>query len=51
MLRVDRANAPTFEVQLWDADRYKDADLDAILRTADALIHEISGGKLGRPAP
>ncbi len=50
VLRVDRAGAPAFQVQLWDADRYKDADLDAILRTADAWIHEVSGGKLGQPA-
>jgi hypothetical protein len=50
VLRVDRARAPAFQLQLWDADRYKDADLDAILRTTDALIHELSGGALGQPA-
>jgi hypothetical protein len=51
VLRVDRADAPVFEVHLWNADRYKDADLDAILRTADAMIHEVSGGTLGHAAP
>lgn len=48
VLRVDRGGTPAFQAELWDADRYKDADLDAILRVADALIHEVSGGKLGQ---
>jgi hypothetical protein len=48
VLRIDQGDTLAFNVQLWDADRYKDADLDAILRTADTLIYEVSGGKLGR---
>jgi hypothetical protein len=50
VLRVDRGGTQAFQAELWDADRYKDADLDAILHTADALIHEVSGGKLGQAA-
>jgi hypothetical protein len=50
VLRLDRGGTQLFQAELWDADRYKDADLDAILRTADALIHEVSGGKLGQAA-
>jgi hypothetical protein len=50
-LRVERGGSQAFQAELWDADRYKDADLDAILHAADALIHEASGGKLGQPAP
>ena len=51
LLRVDRGGAPAFQVEIWYADRYQDRDLDAIVRLADALIHEVTGGKLGQAPP
>ena len=36
-------------VQIWYADRFKDADLDAILRESDRLVHKVSAGELGSP--
>ena len=36
-----------FTNQIWYADRYKDRDLDAIIRIADAVIHEVTKGRLG----
>lgn len=38
-----------FEAESWEADRESDADLDAILRSADQLLHRFSAGKLGQP--
>lgn len=47
VLTLRRDGKVVFEANLWEADRDLDADLDAILRSADQLIHRISGGKLG----
>ncbi len=49
VLALRRAGEVVFEASLWSADRDDDADLDAILRAADQLIHRISAGKLGQP--
>lgn len=50
VLRLSGAGVPAFEAELWYADRFKDPDLDAIMRIADDLLHTASGGKLGQPA-
>jgi hypothetical protein len=51
ILRVEGAGGAPFEASLWAADRYQDRDLDAILKLADGVIHEVTGGALGQPAP
>ena len=48
VLRLERGTAAAFAADLWYADRYQDADLDAIVRQADALIYEVTGGRLGQ---
>lgn len=47
VLTLRRDGKVVFEAEIWAADRDEDADLDAILRTADRLIHRVSAGKLG----
>jgi hypothetical protein len=49
VLRVDGEGTP-FRADLWYGDRYQDRDLDQIIRVADAVVHEVSGGALGQPA-
>jgi len=51
VLRVDGDSGAAFRADLWYGDRYTDRDLDAILRLADVLVHEITGGALGQPVP
>lgn len=50
ILRVDGGATP-FEASLWYGDRYQDRDLDAIIRLADGLVHEATGGQLGQATP
>ena len=50
VLRVEGGAARSFRADLWYGDRYQDRQLDGIIRLADALIHEVSGGALGQPA-
>lgn len=47
LLRLDRAGAPVFNADLWYGDRYQDRDLDAVIRLADEVIHEVTQGRLG----
>ena len=49
VLRLSGPDAPPFETTIWYADRYKDHDLDAILRIANDVLYSASGGKLGQP--
>lgn len=49
-LRFARPGSAPFVAELWNADRYRDRDLDAILRLADAQLHRASGGALGTAA-
>jgi len=51
VLRLSGDGAPTFEATIWYADRFKDPDLDAILRATDDILYSASAGKLGQPAP
>jgi hypothetical protein len=46
-LVLTRAAAPRFQASLWYADRYDDADLNAIFELYDALVFEVTGGKWG----
>jgi len=48
-LALQRGGKVAFEIQIWDADRDGDADLDAILIAGQRLVHRISKGALGRP--
>jgi hypothetical protein len=41
--------AVALKVDLWEADRDDDAELGAILRAAEQLVHRVSAGKLGQP--
>jgi hypothetical protein len=50
VLRLSGPGVPAFETTIWHADRFKDRDLDAILRAADDVLYTASGGKLGQPA-
>jgi hypothetical protein len=50
VLRLSGPDVAAFEVTIWYADRFKDADLDAIIRAADDLLYTASSGKLGQPA-
>jgi hypothetical protein len=47
VLRVEGAEPAPFQADLWYGDRYKDSDLDAIIRLADALVNEVSAGAVG----
>lgn len=49
VLRVEGAGPAPFQADLWYGDRYKDSDLDAIIRLADALVKEVSAGAAGSP--
>ena len=49
VLQLSGSGVPAFETAIWYADRFKDRDLDAILRLADDLLYTASGGKLGQP--
>jgi hypothetical protein len=51
VLRVEGLGAAPFQADLWYGDRYKDRDLDAIIRLADALVDEVSAGAVRQPAP
>jgi len=50
VLRLDPERGAPFRADLWSTDRGQDRDLDAILELADALVHEVTAGALGRPA-
>lgn len=50
VLRLSGPDVPAFEATIWYADRYKDRDLDAILRLTDDVLHTATGGKLGQLA-
>lgn len=49
ILTLRRDGEVVFTADLWNADRFDDADLGAILRAADQLVHRVSAGKLGQP--
>jgi len=48
-LALSRGGEERFSAALWSGDRFKDKDLDAILRAADKLSHDVSGGVVGYP--
>jgi hypothetical protein len=48
-LALQRGGKLAFEIQVWEADRDGDADLDAILVAGQRLVHRITKGALGRP--
>jgi hypothetical protein len=50
VLRLSGAGTPAFETTIWYADRFKDRDLDAILRVTDDVLYAASDGKLGQSA-
>lgn len=50
VLRLSGAGTPAFETTIWYADRFKDRDLDAILRATDDVLYTASDGKLGQSA-
>jgi hypothetical protein len=48
-LALQHGGRPGFEVQIWEADRHDDPDLDAILVAGRRLIHRVTKGALGAP--
>lgn len=48
-LALQRGGTVVFEIQVWDADREGDPDLDAILIAGQRMIHHVSKGALGKP--
>lgn len=48
-LALRRDGKAALEVEVWEADRDGDADLDAILIASRRLIHRITKGALGAP--
>jgi hypothetical protein len=49
VLRVEGAGPAPFQADVWYGDRYKDSDLDAIIRLADTLVNEVGGAAIGSP--
>jgi hypothetical protein len=47
LLELRRGGAVQAASQIWYADRYKDRELDAIMKLVEALIHEVTKGRLG----
>ena len=48
-LALQHGGKAGFEVQIWEADRHDDADLDAILVAGRRLVHRVTKGVLGAP--
>jgi hypothetical protein len=48
-LALQHGGKPGFEVQIWEADRHADAELDAILVAGRRLLHRVTKGALGAP--
>ena len=46
---LQRGDHRAFEAQIWNADRFDDADLDAILSAGQRLVWRVSNGAIGGP--
>lgn len=48
-LALEHGGKASFEVQIWEADRYDDKELDAILVAGRRMVHRVTRGALGAP--
>ncbi len=46
-LSAERDGEKLILVDVWNGDRFQDSDLDAMLKAANTLVYEVSGGKIG----